>query len=229
MKGILGRKAGMTQVFTTDGVQIPVTVIEVLPNVVLQKKTIETDGYEAVQLGYEDLKEKNATKAEIGHAKKANTQVKRFVREIRGNDMFNYEVGGEVKVDLFAAGQIVDVTGTSKGKGYMGQVYRNNQALQPRTHGASRVRRHIGSLATIGRNNGIINKGTVMPGHEGFLTVTNQSLEVIKVDVDNNYMLIKGNVPGPKKGLVIIKETAKKRAAKTPVELVDYSAKEVEE
>ena len=224
MKGILGRKAGMTQVFTTDGVQIPVTVIEVLPNVVLQKKTVETDGYEAIQLGYEDVKEKASTKAEVGHAKKANTAPKRFVREIRGNDMFQFEVGSEVKADLFEAGQIVDVTGTSKGKGYMGQVYRNNGSLQPRTHGASRVRRHIGSLATIGRNNGIINKGTVMPGHEGFLTVTNQALEIIKVDAEKNYMLIKGNVPGPKRGLVIVKETVKKRATKAAANLVDYSA-----
>ena len=116
MKGILGRKAGMTQVFTTDGVQIPVTVIEVVPNVVLQKKTVETDGYEAIQLGIEDVKESRATKAEVGHAKKANTAAKKFVKEIRGNEMFNFEVGDEVKADLFAAGEIVDVTGTSKGK-----------------------------------------------------------------------------------------------------------------
>ena len=132
MKGILGRKIGMTQVFTTNGDQIPVTVIEVTPNVVLQKKTVETDGYEAIQLGMEDIKEKNTTKALIGHAKKAGVSPKRFVREIRGNDMFGYEVGSEVKADVFAAGEIVDVTGTSKGKGYMGAVYRNNQHLQPR-------------------------------------------------------------------------------------------------
>lgn len=224
MKGILGRKAGMTQVFTTDGVQIPVTVIEVVPNVVLQKKTVETDGYEAIQLGIEDVKEKNSTKAEVGHAKKANTAAKKFVKEIRGNEMFNYEVGNEVKVDLFAAGEIVDVTGTSKGKGYMGAVYRNNQSLQPRTHGASLVRRAVGSLATIGRNNGIINKGRTMAGHEGRLTVTNQALEVVKVDVENNYMLVKGNVPGPKRGYVVIKSTKKNRAAKQPVTLVDYTA-----
>jgi len=224
MKGILGRKAGMTQVFTTDGVQIPVTVIEVVPNVVLQKKTVETDGYEAIQLGIEDVKEKNSTKAEVGHAKKANTAAKKFVKEIRGNEMFNYEVGNEVKVDLFAAGEIVDVTGTSKGKGYMGAVYRNNQSLQPRTHGASLVRRAVGSLATIGRNNGIINKGRTMAGHEGHLTVTNQALEVVKVDVENNYMLVMGNVPGPKRGFVVIKSTKKIRAANLPVTLVDYTA-----
>ncbi len=224
MKGILGRKVGMTQVFTTDGTQIPVTVIEVTPNVVLQKKTVETDGYEAIQLGMEDIKENNTTKAEAGHAKKAGTSPKRFVKEIRGNDMFNFEVGSEVKADIFTAGEIVDVTGTSKGKGYMGAVYRNNQALQKRTHGVSRVRRAVGSLATIGRNNGIINKGRTMAGHEGHLTTTNQGLEVIKVDAENNYMLIKGNVPGPKRGLVIVKQTVKKKTSKKAQELVDYTA-----
>lgn len=224
MKGILGRKAGMTQVFTTEGVQIPVTVIEVLPNVVLQKKTKESDGYEAIQLGVEDAKEKNSTKAEVGHAKKANAAPKKFVREIRGTEMFNYNVGDEVKADVFAAGEIVDVTGTSKGKGYMGTIYRNNQHKMPMTHGVSAIHRAVGSLATVGRNNGVINKGRAMPGHEGHLTVTNQSLEIVKIDTEKNYMLVKGNVPGPKRGFVVVKSTAKKRAAKNPVELVDRAA-----
>lgn len=209
MKGLLGRKLGMTQVFTTEGKLIPVTVVEVTPNVVMQKKTNENDGYEAVQLGYEDLSEKSANKAEVGHAKKANTTAKRFVREIRGNEMTNLEVGSEVKADIFSAGDIVDVTGISKGKGFMGTVYRNNAKIGPKSHGSGH-HRHIGSLATIGRNNGVINKGTVMAGHEGSLTTTNQNLEVIKVDTDKNYMLIKGNVPGPKRGLVIVKTTVKK-------------------
>ena len=150
MKGILGRKLGMTQVFTTDGVLIPVTVVEALPNVVLQKKTLENDGYEAVQLGFEDLSEKGSNKAEKGHAAKASTAAKRFVREIRGAEMMNLEVGNEVKVDLFAAGEIVDVTGTSKGRGYNGTIVRNNATMGPKTHGGSKNMRHIGSLATTG-------------------------------------------------------------------------------
>ena len=209
MKGILGRKLGMTQVFTTDGVLIPVTVVEATPNVVLQKKTMENDGYEAIQLGFEDVKETRATKAEIGHAKKAETAPKRFVREIRGAEMMNFDLGSEVKVDIFNAGDIVDVTGVSKGKGYKSTIVRNNATMGPKTHGGSKNARHQGSLATIGRNNGYINKNTAMPGHEGTYTTTNQNLEVIKVDVEGNYLLIKGNVPGPRKGLVVVKTTVK--------------------
>ncbi len=210
MKGILGRKLGMTQVFTADGRLIPVTVVECEPNVVLQKKTVETDGYDAIQLGLEDVKESRATKAEIGHAKKANTAPKKFIKEIRSDEMMSYEVGSEVKVDIFSAGDMVDVTGTSKGKGYMGTIVRNNATMGPKSHGGSKNIRHIGSLATTGRNNGRIEKGTMMPGHEGVYTTTNQNLEVIKVDAEKNYMLVKGNVPGPKRGLVLVKTTAKR-------------------
>ena len=209
MKGILGRKLGMTQVFTADGTLIPVTVVECEPNIVLQKKTIENDGYNAVQLGIEDIKEARATKPELGHAKKANTAAKKYIKEIRSEEMMAYEVGSEVKVDIFSAGDIVDVTGTSKGKGYMGTIYRNNATMGPKSHGGSKNIRHIGSLATTGRNNGRIEKGTAMAGHEGVLKTTNQNLEVIKVDAEKNYMLIKGNVPGPKRGYVIVKTTVK--------------------
>ena len=209
MKGILGRKLGMTSVFTADGKLVPVTVVECTPNVVLQKKTVETDGYVAVQLGLEDVKDSRATKAEIGHAKKANTSAKKFVREIRSEEMMSYEVGSEVKVDIFSSGDIVDVTGTSKGKGYMVTIVRNNATTGPKSHGGSKNIRHIGSLATTGRNNGRIEKGTMMAGHEGVYRTTNQNLEVIKVDAENNYMLIKGNVPGPKRGLVMVKTTVK--------------------
>ncbi|RRC92808.1 50S ribosomal protein L3 [Erysipelotrichaceae bacterium OH741_COT-311] len=222
MKGLLGRKLGMTQVFTAEGKLIPVTVVEVEPNVVMQKKTIENDGYEAVQLGYEDLSEKAANKPEVGHAKKANTVAKRFIREIRGNGMSDLEVGSLVNVDIFSAGDIVDVTGVSKGKGYMGTVYRNNATIGPKSHGSGH-HRHIGSLATIGRNNGVINKGTAMAGHEGFLKVTNQNLEIIKVDAEKNYMLIKGNVPGPKRGLLVIKTTVKKVKHVEPKVLLSHS------
>lgn len=209
MKGILGRKLGMTEVFTVDGKLIPVTVVEVKENTVMQKKTNETDGYEALQLGYEDVKESRSNKPAKGHAAKANTSVKQFVKEVKFDDYSAYEVGSVIKADIFSAGDIVDVTGTSKGKGFMGTVMRNNATIGPKSHGSGH-HRHIGSLATIGRNNGWINKGTVMAGHEGVYTTTNQNLEVIKVDAEKNYMLIKGNVPGPKKGLVVIKETVKR-------------------
>lgn len=223
MKGIIGRKLGMTQVFAADGTLIPVTVVEVTPNIVMQKKTVEKDGYVAVQLGMEDLKENKAVKANVGHAKKADTAPKRFYREIRGEEMAEmFEVGATVNVDLFAAGDIVDVQGISRGKGYMGAIYRNNQALQPATHGTGPVHRNVGSLATIGRNNGYINKGRIMAGHEGTYTTTNQNLQVIKVDTEKNYMLIKGNVPGPRKGVVIVKTTVKNVKHVEPVELVSY-------
>ena len=209
MKGILGRKLGMTQVFTAEGDLIPVTVIEVEPNVVLQKKTAETDGYEALQVGYEEKKESRATKPEIGHAKKAGTGPKKYVREIR-NDEADFEVGQEVKVDIFSAGDMVDVTGISKGKGYTGTIKRYHAHMLLESHGAGPVHRHVGSLATTGRNNGRIEKNTHMPGQDGGFTTTNQNLEVIKVDAEKNFMLVKGNVPGPKKGLVMVKTTTKK-------------------
>jgi large subunit ribosomal protein L3 len=208
MKGLLGRKLGMTQVFTADGVLIPVTVVEVTPNVVLQKKTIENDGYEAVQLGYEEKKLQRATKALVGHVTKANTTPKQVIREIRGTGLNGYEVGSSVKADLFAPGEMVDVSGTSKGKGYTGAVVRNNQSTGPNSHGSG-FHRSPGSLATIGRNNSIINKGRIMAGQEGGYSTTNQNLEVIAVDTDKNVILIKGNVPGPKRGYVVIKSTVK--------------------
>lgn len=224
MKGILGRKLGMTQVFATDGRLIPVTVVESLPNIVLQKKTIENDGYEAVQLGFEDVSEKNSTKAKQGHCAKAQTAPKRFIREIRSSEMGNFEVGNEVKVDLFEAGDIVDVSGISKGKGFNGAIVRNNQSLGPRTHGSGH-HRGIGSLATVGRCNNKIHKGRVMAGQMGNEAVTNQNLEVIKVDVESNYILIKGNVPGPKRGLVVVKSAKKANGKKlAAAELVNYVA-----
>jgi len=219
MKGILGRKLGMTQVFTVEGNLIPVTVIEVEPNVVMQKKNAETDGYEALQLGYEDIKESRATKPEIGHAKKAGVSPKRFVREVKSDEM-NYEVGQEVKVDIFSAGDMVDVTGISKGKGYTGTIKRYHAHMINETHGAGPVHRHVGSLATTGRNNGRIEKNTPMPGQDGGFRTTNQNLEVIKVDADKNYMLVKGNVPGPKRGLVMVKTTTKKVKHVDPKELL---------
>lgn len=229
MKGLLGRKLGMTQVFTIEGNLIPVTVVEVKPNVVLQKKTKEIDGYEAIQLGYEDVKEQRSNKPAIGHAKKANTAPKHYIKEIVADEMMNLEAGAEVKADLFKAGDKVDVQGTSKGHGYTGTIKRYNAHRGPETHGGSKNVRHIGSLATTGRNNGRIEKNTPMPGHYGAVTTTNQNLTVIKVDTDEGYILIKGNVPGPKRGLVMIKSTVKPvKEVKAPA-LISYEGVSVEE
>ena len=217
MKGILGRKVGMTQVFTEDGVLIPVTVIETQPNIVLQKKTIENDGYEAVQLGLEDKREKLATKAEIGHAAKVNTAPKRYVREIRSAEMMSYELGAEVKADIFTAGEVVDVIGTSKGHGFTGAVKRHNQTIGPKTHGSGH-HRGMGSAATTGLEYRKQNRPRVLPyrqEHYGCDRTTMKNLEVIKVDTDKNYILVKGNVPGPKKGLVIVRTAKCSKGNKT--------------
>ncbi len=226
MKGLIGRKLGMTQVFTNDGTLIPVTVVEVTPNVVTQIKTVENDGYVALQLGMEDLKEHKATKANVGHAKKANTAPKRFYAEVKSDEMAGLELGATVTADLFSAGDMVDVQGTSRGKGYMGAIYRNNQHMLMETHGVGPVHRTAGSMATIGRNNGYINKNKVMAGQEGNYTTTNQNLEIIKVDMEHNCLLIKGNVPGPKKGLVVVKTTVKPVKHVEPVTL--YTANKEE-
>ena len=206
MKGILGRKKGMTQVFTKSGKLIPVTVIEVEPNVVTQIKTKENDGYEAIQLGFENIKEKNATKAIIGHAKKANTTPRRFFREIRGVDVANYNVGDEISVDSFTEGEVVDVTGTTKGHGFEGVITRHGQSRGPMGHG-SHYHRKPGSMGTMRPMR--VFKAKKLPGHMGVLTVTIQNLEVVKVDKENNCILIKGNVPGAKEGLVFIKTSIK--------------------
>ncbi|WP_374719332.1 50S ribosomal protein L3 [Parageobacillus toebii] len=208
-KGILGRKIGMTQVFAENGDLIPVTVIEATPNVVLQKKTIEKDGYEAIQLGFEDLSEKRANKPQIGHAAKANTAPKRFIREIRGANIDEYEVGQEVKVDIFAEGDIVDVTGISKGKGFQGAIKRHGQSRGPMAHG-SRYHRRPGSMGAIAPNR--VFKSKELPGRMGGQRVTIQNLKIVKVDPERNLLLIKGNVPGPRKGLVIVKSAVKAKA-----------------
>ncbi|MDQ0300899.1 large subunit ribosomal protein L3 [Salibacterium salarium] len=203
-KGILGKKIGMTQLFNENGELLPVTVIEAEPNVVLQTKTSESDGYEAVQLGVMDKKESRASKPEKGHAQKANTAPKRYTREIRDNG--DYEVGQEVKVDLFTEGEIVDITGTSKGKGFQGAIKRHNQARGPMTHG-SRFHRRPGTMGPIDPNH--VLKGMKLPGRMGGNTVTVQNLEVVKVDAERNLLLVKGNVPGPKKGYVTVQNAVK--------------------
>ena len=206
MKGILGRKIGMTQVFDESGKLIPVTAVEVTPNVVTQIKTKENDGYEAIQLGFDDKREKLATKASIGHTNKANTTPKRFLREIKGVDITAYTLGQEITADIFAQGEVVDVTGTSKGKGFQGTIKRHNQHRGPMGHG-SHYHRGPGSMGTMRPMR--VFKGKKLPGHMGTLTVTIQNLEIVKVDVENNVILVKGNIPGPKKSLVIIKSAVK--------------------
>ena len=203
-KGILGKKVGMTQIFSAEGVLVPVTVIDVTPNVVLQKKTAETDGYQAVQVGY--LDKKNVNKPEEGHAKKANTNPKRFVKEFAGEDMMAFEVGQEVKANIFVEGEIVDVTGTSKGKGYAGAIKRHNFSRGPMAHGSG-YHRGIGSMGSIGAAR--VKKGKKMAGRLGGETVTVQNLEVVKIDLEKNVILIKGSVPGANKSFVVISNGVK--------------------
>lgn len=207
MKGILGKKLGMTQVFSADGNVIPVTVIEAGPCVVLQKKDVENDGYEAVQLGYADKKAIRSNKPETGHAQKANTTPKRYVREIRGVNLADYEVGGQIKADLFAQGEFVDVTGISKGKGFQGVIKRWGQSTGPMSHG-SRYHRGPGSMGSIQANR--VPKGKRLPGHMGNETITIQNLEVIRVDAERNVLLVKGSIPGPKNSFVKVKSAVKK-------------------
>jgi len=207
MKGILGKKVGMTQVFTKSGKLIPVTVIEVEPNVVTQIKTVDKDGYNAIQLGAVTIKEKSSNKAKMGHTNKANTAPKRFLKEIRGVNVEDYTLGQVIDASIFKEGEVVDVTGTSKGKGYQGVIKRWNQSRGPMGHG-SQYHRGVGSLGTLLPMH--VLKGKKMPGHMGNEKTTIQNLEVVSVDLENNVILIKGNVPGPKKSLVMIKTSVKK-------------------
>ena len=195
-KGILGRKIGMTQVFATSGKLVPVTVIEIEPNVVSQIKTKATDGYDAIQLAAISKKESRSNKPEIGHLKKANTTPKRFLKELRGVNVSDYTLGQVLKADIFQEGEMVDVTGTSKGKGTQGVIKRWNQSRGPMGHG-SQYHRGVGSLGTMLPKR--VLPGKKMPGRMGGEQVTVQNLEIIQVDLENNVILIKGNVPGPKK------------------------------
>ncbi len=226
MKGILGRKIGMTQVFTKSGKLIPVTVISVEPNVVTQIKTKENDGYEAIQLGFETKREKLATKASIGHTNKANTTPKRFFKEIRGVDINNYSLGQEIKVDIFEAGEVVDVTGVTKGHGFQGVIKRHGQNRGPMGHG-SHYHRRPGSMGTMRPMR--VFKGKNLPGHMGVETVTIQNLTIVAVDTENNVILVSGNVPGAKKSLVTIKTSVKNPGKKVEMdELVSYEEKPLE-
>ena len=220
MKGILGKKVGMTQVFTKSGKLIPVTVVEVEPNVITQIKTVEKDGYNAIQLAAVTVREKVSNKAKIGHTNKANTAPKRFLKEIRGVNVEEYTLGQVIDASIFKEGEIVDVSGTSKGKGFQGVIKRYNQSRGPMGHG-SQYHRGVGSLGTMLPMH--VLKGKKLAGHMGNVASTIQNLEVVAVDLENNVILIKGNVPGPKKSLVMIKTSVKKGEKVNPAEeLISY-------
>ena len=205
-KAIMGKKVGMTQIFSEDAKAIPVTIVEAGPNLVLQKKTVETDGYDAIQVGFCAKKESQTTKPEMGHFKKAQVKPLRYIREFRVQDVSGYDLGKEINVDIFAEGDLVDVVGTSKGKGFAGAVKRHNFARGSMGHG-SKYHRRTGSLNAMGPAR--VFRGRKMPGHMGCERVTVQSLKVVKVIPEKNILLIKGAIPGPKKGLVVIKNAVK--------------------
>jgi len=206
-KAILATKIGMTQIFAEDGELIPVTVLQAGPCVVTQVKTVENDGYSAVQVGFMDKREKLTTKPMKGHFDKAGTAPKRFVKEFKLDDAENYTVGQEIKADVFAAGDKIDATAISKGKGYQGAIKRHGQHTGPKTHG-SKYHRHAGSNG-MASDPAKVMKGKKMPGHMGSVQVTVQNLEVVRIDAENNVILVKGSVPGPKKALVTLKTTVK--------------------
>ena len=206
MKGILGKKLGMTQIFTEEGIVVPVTVVEAGPNVVTQVKTVEKDGYNAIQAGFEDAKEKSLNKPQKGHLAAANV-LKKHLKEFRVDAVEEFTVGQEIKADLFAAGEKIDVTGTSKGKGFQGPIKRHGQSRGPESHG-SRYHRRPGSMGACSFP-GRVFKNKKLAGHMGSVKVTVQNLEVVRVDADKNLILVKGAIPGPKGSMVTIKEAVK--------------------
>ncbi|WP_338822890.1 50S ribosomal protein L3 [Mycoplasmopsis felifaucium] len=220
MKGILGRKVGMTQIYTEFGKRVPVTVIEVKPNVVTKVLSVEANGYVATQLSTGEKKAKRTNKPDAGQFAKAKTTPKQYTKEIRNMD--GYELGQEVNASIFAAGDLVDVIGTSKGKGFAGTIKRWNQHIGPKSHGGgggSQPIRQTGSLGDISGNR--VYKGMTMPGHLGNVRTTVQNLEIVKVDLTNNYLLVKGSIPGAKNSFVVIKEAVKGLPAKEAIKLVD--------
>ena len=206
-KGLIGKKLGMTQIFDEIGLVIPVTVIEAGPCVVAQVKTSETDGYNAIQLGFGEVKAKHINKPEMGHFAKSKLEPKKHLREFRLDDISSYKVGDEVKADIFTAGEKVDIQGTSKGKGFQGVIKRHGQSRGPMGHGSMYHRRpgSMGATSTPGR----VFKGKKLPGHMGHVTVTIQNLDVVAVDMDKNVILVKGSVPGAKGAILKIKSAVK--------------------
>ncbi len=221
MKGILGKKVGMTQIYSDHGYSIPVTIIQIEKNIVTKVLTKETNGYDAIQLATGEKKEKHTPKAMVNHFKKANTTPKRFVKEIRG--MSGYSLGDEVKVSIFKSGELVDVTGISKGKGFAGTIKRWNQHIGPKSHGGgggSQPIRQTGSLGDISGNK--VFKGMTMPGHLGHEQSTVQNLIVVSVNEKDGYMLVKGSIPGPNKSFVIVKQAIKQLPNLPEIKLVNF-------
>ena len=207
-KAIIGKKVGMTQVFTDDGRVEPVTVIEAGPCYVTQIKSTEKDGYNSVQVAFGDIKEKNVNKCQAGAFKKAGVEAKRVLKELKFDDTTKFAVGQEIKADIFAEGDVVDVTGTSKGHGFTGVIKRWNQQRLKMTHGVGPVHREVGSMGANSTPSRVF-KGKKMPGHYGHETVTVQNLKVVRVDADRNFILVKGAIPGPKNSIVTIKSAVK--------------------
>ena len=222
MKQIIGRKMGMTEVFAKDGTMYAVTVVEVLPNVVTQVKTLEKDGYEALQVGFEEKKESRANKAEKGHFAKAGVPVMSVLGEVKGDEMVNYKVGDKISADIFKAGDVVDVIGTSKGRGYAGTIKRWGHTIGPKGHGSG-YHRGQGSFANNGRNNARVIPGKKMSGHHGNLSSTILNQLVVEANAEKNYILVRGSVPGAKKSLVLIRSAVKTQLGQKEVvrELVD--------
>lgn len=206
-KAIMAKKIGMTQVFAENGALIPVTVLEAGPCVVIQKKTVDNDGYAAIQVGFTDAKVKLINKPKKGHFDKAGVTPKKYIREFRLDDVSAYEVGAEIKADVFAAGDKVDASGISKGKGFQSTIKRYNAQRGPMGHG-SKSHRVVGSMSS-GTTPGRVKKGKRMPGHMGSVKVTIQNLEVVRADAEKNLLLIKGAVPGPKGAVLVIKDSVK--------------------
>lgn len=225
MKSIIGRKIGMTEVFATDGTMYPVTVIEVLPNVVVAKKTTEKDGYEALQVGYEPTAERHLNKCELGIYKKANVATHANLFELKGDEIYGKNVGETLTADLFQAGEVVDIIGTTKGHGYTGTIKRYHNHIGPKGHGSG-YHRQIGSLANNGRCNNRVIPGKTMSGHWGPHQATLQNVTVIASNVEKGYILVKGGIPGPKKSIVMVRSAILTQFKKPEVkELIDRSKK----
>ena len=225
MKQIIGRKMGMTEVFAQDGTMYAVTVIEVLPNVVTQVKTLEKDGYVALQVGFEEKKESKANKAEKGHFAKAGVPVMKVLGEIKGDELANYKVGDKITADIFKAGDVVDVIGTSKGRGYAGVIKRWGHTIGPKGHGSG-YHRGQGSFANNGRNNARVIPGKKMSGHHGNLSATILNQLLVEANAEKNYILVRGSVPGAKRSLVLVRSAIKTQLGKPEKvqSLVDYEA-----
>ena len=228
MKSIIGRKMGMTEVFAADGTMYPVTVVEVLPNVVVAKKTTEKDGYEAIQVGYEDKAERLVNKAIKGIYKKANLGTKEHLYELKGDEIYGKNIGENLTADLFAAGEVIDVVGTTKGHGYAGTIKRYHNHIGPKGHGSG-YHRQIGSLANNGRCNNRVIPGKTMSGHMAPHQATVQNVTIVEVNAEKNYVLVKGGLPGPKKSIVMLRTPVKAQFKKPEVKpLVDLTAEKGE-